>query len=227
MERDRSSGESHGQSEAERVLSPMPSFEEHMGKLGGSSLSTGERGAVGSKEKHDEDVAEARSAVLKFFEKEGNGEGDNERITNCKNRVFETKLGPRYEGNPNVFRTNEKSVYRITGMNQITDIVNCGYVRPKEGKLKGGHENEVFWSVGGDKLNFIDERPILETSVEAVKDGQIGAVSLKDLTGIWVVDKGSGKRENMLESVKRVRESMGKDEKISADDLTKRMGTRA
>ena len=42
-------------------------------------------------------------------------------------------------------------------MDQLADIVNCGFVRPREGRVKGGHVNEVFWSVGGNKTFYYDK----------------------------------------------------------------------
>ena len=202
------------------------SFEEHMKELKDllSSLPTEENEVTNnSNERRERDVDEARNAVLEAFNKGKENISDNERIVGCKNRVFKTEFGPRYDDSPNVFRTSEKSVYRITGMSQIADIVNCGYVRSKEGKVKGGHENEVFWSAGGDKLNFVDERPILETSADTVKDGQIGALSLDDLTAVWVFDNESGKRENKLDTIKEVKRFMGKDEQISIEELSKKI----
>lgn len=201
------------------------SFEEHMRELKDllSSLPNDENvTVVDHDEKHEQDVAKARNAVLEAFNKSNNTE-DNKRITSCKNRVFKSEFGLRYDDNPNVFRTNENSVYRITGIDQIADIINCGYVRSKEGEVKGGHENEVFWSAGGDKLNFIDERPILETSIDTVKDGQIGALSLDDLTAIWVFDDESGKRENKLNTIKDIKRFMGKDEQIGVEELNKKI----
>ena len=135
------------------------SFEEHMKDLKNllSSLPNDESDtSVDNDEKHKQAVDEARGAVLGVFNESKKIE-NSERIASCKNRVFKSEFGPRYDDNPNVFRTDEASVYRVTGINQIADIVNCGYVRPKEGKVNGGHENEVFWSAGGDKLNFIDD----------------------------------------------------------------------
>lgn len=204
-------------------------FEEHMRDLGDlkdllSSLPNDENGTtVDHDEKHDQDVDRARNAVLEAFNKSKNNTENDERITSCKNRVFKTEFGLRYDDNPNVFRTNENSVYRVTGIDQIADIINCGYVRPKEGKVKGGHENEVFWSAGGDKLNFIDERPILETSIDTVKNGQIGALSLDDLTAVWVFDGESSKRENKLNTIKDIKKFMGKDEQISVEELNKKI----
>lgn len=168
-------------------------------------------------------VDDARNAVLKTFNKSKNNTENDERITSCKNRVFKSEFGPRYDDNPNVFRTDENSVYRVTGIDQIVDIINCGYVRSKEGEVKGGHENEVFWSAGGDKLNFINEKPILETSIDTVKDGQIGALSLDDLIAVWVFDGESGKRENKLDTIKDIKRFMSKDEQISVEELNRKI----
>ena len=99
---------------------------------------------VDNDEKHEQDVDDARNAVLEAFNKSENNTENDERITSCKNRVFKSEFGLRYDDNPNVFRTDENSVYRVTGIDQIADIINCGYVRSKEGKVKGGHENEFF-----------------------------------------------------------------------------------
>ena len=201
-------------------------FEEHMRELKDllSSLPTdGNDTSNGNNKKHEQDVDEARRAVLETFNNSKDNVDNDGRIVSCKNRVFKSDFGLRYDNYPNVFRTKETSVYRITGMDQIADIINCGYVRSKEGKVKGGHENEVFWSIGGDKLNFIDERPILETSIDTVKDGQIGALSLDDLTAVWVFNGESGKRENKLDTIKDIKRFMGKDEKISVEGLNKKI----
>lgn len=174
-------------------------------------------------EEHEQKVDEARNAVLETFNKRKNNAENDERITSCKNRVFKSEFSPRYDNNPNVFRTNENSVYRVTGMDQIADIINCGYVRPKEGKVVGGHENEVFWSAGGDKLNFIGEKPILEASADTLNDRQIGALSLNDLTAIWVFDSESGKRENKLNTIKDIKRFVGKDGQIGVEELNKKI----
>ncbi|MBR2830861.1 hypothetical protein IKE83_00685, partial [Candidatus Saccharibacteria bacterium] len=206
-------------------------FEEHMQELRAdnsfkdfkdlvASLPT-DNESIGDK-KHEQDVAEARDAVLEAFNKNKVNDGG---IASCKNRVFKTEgtWGPKYDENPNVFRTSEASVYRITGIDQVADIVNCGHVRSKEGKVKGGHENEVFWSVGGENLNFIDERPILEASVDTVEDGKDGALSLDDLSAIWIFDNESGKRENKLETIKAIKSFMEKGEQISVEELNRKI----
>lgn len=201
------------------------SFEEHMRELKAliSDLSgiDDTEGTIDDKKAlktQEELISDAREKVLASFEVT-----DGDRIKNAKNRVFETTFGPSYDDNPNVFRTNENSVYRITGIDQVVDIVNSGHVRPKEGKLKGGHENEVFWSKGGQKLNFIDERPIIEASTDSVKDGQNGALSLDDLLAVWIFNPDTKKRENKLDILKESRKLLAKDEQISKDKLNDRL----
>jgi hypothetical protein len=65
--------------------------------------------------------------------------------TNFRNVIFNNTglgLGKNKPGNLHANDTN--SVYRVTGRDQIEDIILSGYVRPKpNGKVKGGHKNEV------------------------------------------------------------------------------------
>lgn len=203
------------------------SFESHMRELRGmindlpgidSTEESIEDKDKASTKTTEELIDDAREKVLASFERV-----DNTRITNAKNRVFETEFGPSYDDSPNVFRTNKESVYRITGISQIVDIVNSGYVRPKEGKLKGGHENEVFWSKGGQKLNFIDERPIIEAPIDSVQDGQIGALSIDDLSAVWIFNPDTKKRENKLDILKESRKLLAKDEQISEETINDRL----
>lgn len=205
-------------SEAENL---PKSFAEHMQDLNQLSdpLSTHPDPAEHLKsEQHQRELASAKQSVLDCFKSQR-----SERIADCKNRVFKTKFGFSYDDHPNVFRTREDSVYRITGMSQLVDIVNCGYIRPKEGKLSGGHENEVFWSQGGPKLNYIDERPILEVSNAAIQNGQIGALSLDDLAAVWVSDDKSPERSNKLDALKQIRNSLPEGETIDAKNLQERL----
>ena len=111
-----------------------------------------------------------------------------DRIETAKNRVFYSDGLGIGRDNPVSLHTLPTSIYRVAGMDQIADIINCGYVRPKEGHVKGGHKNEVFWSIGGEKTFYYDKRPVIETSADKVKDGQIGALSLNDLSSIWIFD---------------------------------------
>ena len=121
---------------------------------------------------------------------------------NAKNRVFQGGLGLG-KGNPISMHTDSSHVYRVTGTSQIEDIINCGYVRPPIGKAKGGHTGEVFWTKGNEKLFFYDKRPVIETSTDILKkEGQIGAISLDKLTGIWMFDEQQNKYVNNIQAVR-------------------------
>ena len=127
---------------------------------------------------------------------------DIERIINAKNRVFQGGLGLGKD-NPISLHTDNNHVYRVTGSSQIEDIINCGYVRPPLGKAKGGHTGEVFWTKGNDKLFFYDKRPVIETSTDILKEeGQIGAISLEKLTGVWMFDEQQNKYVNNIQAVR-------------------------
>ena len=127
---------------------------------------------------------------------------DIERIIHAKNRVFQDGFGLGKD-NPISLHTNDGHVYRVTGESQIEDIINCGYVRPPIDKAKGGHTGEVFWTKGSEKLYFYDKRPVIETSTDILKEeGQIGAISLDKLTGIWIFDKTQNKYVNNIQAVR-------------------------
>lgn len=127
---------------------------------------------------------------------------DIERIINAKNRVFQASFSFG-KNNPISMSTNSNHIYRVTGLSQIEDIINCGYVRPPSVKAKGGHIGEVFWTQGSDKLYFYDKRPVLETATDVLKEnGQIGAISLDKLTGIWIFDEQQNKYVNNIQLVR-------------------------
>lgn len=132
--------------------------------------------------------------------------GDEERILTARNRLFETKNGPAIGKNiANAMSTSDVSVYRITGMNQLKDILACGFVRPREGKLKGGHTNEVFWSIGSDKLYYYDfSRIVLEVPRSSIENDQIGALPFEELSGIWEFNKKTNRFENRIDFYKKV-----------------------
>lgn len=106
-------------------------------------------------------------------------------------------------GKPNGEKLNTRLgyVYRITGHDQIEDIVESGYVRPKGGGSRAarvGHK--VYWSLGEEKFYYIDkERSIIEVSLNKVKDGQIGAIHISDLTGIYEYDAEQNKYVNNID----------------------------
>lgn len=126
-----------------------------------------------------------------------------DRIKEARNRVFYSDGLGIGRNNPNALHTKKSSVYRITGMNQIKDIIECGYVRPKEGRVKGGHINEVFWSIGSDKLFYQNGRPVIEVLENKVKNGQIGAIHINDIEAIWMFDPEKNCYYNNLTNIKK------------------------
>ena len=97
--------------------------------------------------------------------------------------------------------TKDTSIYRVAGYNQLQDIIKSGYIRPKEGKLKGGHNNEIFWTIGGEKLFYYDKRPVLEVPSSVLKDGQLGALKISDLIGVWIFNEEENKYKNDLTNI--------------------------
>ncbi len=128
---------------------------------------------------------------------------DIERIVNAKNGV-----GPGFgpgKNIPNAMPTKESSVYRVTDMDQIQDIINCGYVRPKGyGSRKDRVGDKVYWSIGGKNLYYYDKRPVIEASIDKVKDGQIGAIFIDDLIAIWIYNE---QQEQYVNSIDLVRDA--------------------
>ena len=91
---------------------------------------------------------------------------------NARNRVFnQTGLGFG-KNNPGALHASDSgSVYRITGEDQITDLLSSGFVRPKQsGKVKGGRTNEVHWSTGDDNLYYYDGRPVIEVKTSNISE---------------------------------------------------------
>ena len=129
---------------------------------------------------------------------------DDDRIENTRNRVFEQKLAFGKD-NPISLKTNSDFVYRITGYDQIEDILTSGYVRSKE-KVNGGHKKELFWTRGGEKLFYYNKMPVLEAPYTKVQDGQLGAIPLEDLTSIWIFNDKENKYVNYINYYKKLRE---------------------
>lgn len=128
---------------------------------------------------------------------------DYNLIQNAKNSVG-PGFGPGAD-NPISLHTLETSVYRVTGMNQIKDIIDCGYVRPKGyGSRADRVGDKLYWSQGGSKLYYHDKRPVIEAPTDKVKDGQIGAISINNLSAIWMFDEQQNKYVNRLERIKQL-----------------------
>lgn len=131
---------------------------------------------------------------------------EDDRIESTRNRVFIRALAFG-KNDPIAMKTNDNFVYRVTGMDQVEDIINTGYVRSKA-KAKGGHKNELFWTRGGDKLFYYDKSPVLEAPYTKVQDGQMGAIPLEDLTAIWIFNEKENRYVNCIEYYKYLREEL-------------------
>lgn len=121
---------------------------------------------------------------------------EDDRIETTRNRVFVQELAFG-KNDPIAMKTNDNYVYRVTGMDQVEDIIISGYARSKE-KVMGGHKKELFWTRGGEKLFYYDKRPVLEAPYIKVQDGQMGAIPLEDLTAIWIFNEKENKYVNCI-----------------------------
>lgn len=122
-----------------------------------------------------------------------------DRVKNVRNRVFEQTMAVG-KNEPNAMKTDSLHTYRRSGMNQIKDIIISGYIRPKK-NVKGGHKLEVFWTHGGDKLFYFSGEPILEVPADLVQNGQIGALSIHDLSAIYLFSQEEHKYINRLDYI--------------------------
>lgn len=126
---------------------------------------------------------------------------------------FKNSVGPSIslgKDNPISLHTDSYHVYRVTGMDQIEDIIECGYVRPKGyGSRRQRVGDKVYWSIGGN-LYYFDKRPVLESTIENVRDGQIEPVYLDDLTAIWIFDEIENKYVDRLDYVKELYDAKNK-----------------
>ena len=131
---------------------------------------------------------------------------EDDRIESTRNRVFKRELAFGKD-NPIAMKPNDNFVYRVTGMDQVKDIITTGYVRSKA-KVKGGHNNELFWTRGGDKLFYYNKMPVLEAPYPKVQDGQMGAIPLEDLTAIWIFNNQENRYVNCIEYYRYLREEL-------------------
>lgn len=145
-----------------------------------------------------------------------------ERVKDCENRVFETEGGMALgKNNPISLHTNSNFAYRITGMSQIVDIVDCGYVRTKGYGPRAARVGQVvYWSRGSECLYYYDTtRAILEASMDKVDGGKIGALSIDDLSAIWIFNKTNNQYENRLEDIKKIYQNKSEDMQITEEVL--------
>ena len=131
---------------------------------------------------------------------------EDDRIESTRNRVFIQDLAFGKK-DPIAMKTNDNFVYRVTGIDQVEDIITTGYVRSKA-KVMGGHKNELFWTRGGDKLFYYSKMPVLEAPYTKVQNGQMGAIPLEDLTVIWIFNEKENRYVNCIKYYRCLREEL-------------------
>ena len=122
---------------------------------------------------------------------------DLNRINSTINRVAPS-LSSVGKDNPTALATKEGFVYRETGISQIYDIIDCGYVR-SNAKRKS---NQVWWTSGGSNSFHVNKKPILVASANVVIDCKNGAISLDDLVEIWIYDETSQSWSNKIDEIR-------------------------
>lgn len=127
------------------------------------------------------------------------------RILIAKNSVFESEFGLG-ANNPISLHTDSNHIYRSTGMDQIADIVTCGYVRTKGYGVRAKSRGEVVYWTRGGKVCYYNKQPIIETENTKLSNGQMGALPISDLTGIWMFDEVNNKYINKVDEYKKVYE---------------------
>lgn len=136
-----------------------------------------------------------------------------------KNRVFVQQLSFG-KNNPISLCTDDNYAYRVTGYDQIIDIINIGYIRPKDGKIKGGHKDEVFWTLGGPKTFYYDKRPVLQLKIELLNKFENIPLSIYDLDAIWFFNSKLNKYDNLIDLIFELRKKIIENNIIiSTDEL--------
>lgn len=64
-------------------------------------------------------------------------------------------------------------------------MIQTGFVRPRSGKIRGGHTNEVHWSIGHPRFGYNggEGQYVLESPLGLVDETGV-ALNVKDLSHI-------------------------------------------
>jgi hypothetical protein len=112
----------------------------------------------------------------------------NERPT--RHRVFKPFVFGEI-GENDYIADNPNYAYRITGQPQIDDINMSGFIRAKEGKMKGGRTGETQWSQGMANFKYNPDtnkdRYIIVTNLHDLNDRK-GSLSKNELIQVMHSD---------------------------------------
>lgn len=126
---------------------------------------------------------------------------DDYRIIYANHSVEFSNLGLGAD-NPISLKTDSNHAYRSTKMDQIEDIINSGYVRPKGyGSRRERVGDKVYWTIGG-KVCYYSKQPIIEADLNKLSNGQIGGLFIDNLTGVWLFDENQNKYVNKIDEIK-------------------------
>ena len=132
---------------------------------------------------------------------------------NNNNIVNSVGKGLKYgRKEPYYLTTDSMHVYRTTSMDQINDIIESGYVRPKGyGSRRDRVGDRIYWSIGGEGIYYFNKSPVIESTVENVRDCQLGPIYIDDLSAIWIFDENENKYIDRLDYVKSLYEENNKE----------------
>ena len=112
----------------------------------------------------------------------------NERPT--RHRVFKPFVFGEI-GENDYIADNPNYAYRITGQSQIDDINMSGFIRAKEGKIRGGRTGETQWSQGMANFKYNPDtnkdRYIIVTNLHDLNDRK-GSLSKNELIQVMHSD---------------------------------------
>lgn len=120
--------------------------------------------------------------------------------------VHKTGMDIQYTGPGRWAAQDANSAYRITGQQQIDDMIESGLVRskPPGAKAKGGRTGVTHWSQGRESLVYdfegLPNGYILKTKSGGL-EGKTGGIALKDLEGVYTWR--DGKIVNVLDEIKQ------------------------
>lgn len=121
-----------------------------------------------------------------------------------RHRVFEGGSPMRVNPGEGVLDArNPDMAYRLTGQQQIDDILATGEVRAKEGKMRGGRSGETQWSKGHESLGYRAGSNkgmyVIETPSRGLNE-RLGGLPISAATRIWKSGE-NGKWEDVTSDI--------------------------
>lgn len=84
---------------------------------------------------------------------------------------------------------SDQFYYRVASMNQVLELIEFGYVIPKSN-----------WEIGENK-SYQDKRPVISAPIDVIKNEQIDAIPITDLSAIWIYNHNDMVYENKLKEI--------------------------